>query len=174
MVAGPPAVRRLPGGGVRVRLTHREREILRALPQQLRPLLSGEQDLDTAAGWVRERLFPSAYEDPLDEYDYRELLGTTVPDQRLAAVEDFARTLDGGRLRRLTWTIDLSADEAHAWLSAVNDARLTLAMVVGVTDESVWQRGPDSADPTNIVLHYLGWLQESLLNALTHALDEEA
>jgi len=172
-MAGFQAVARLPGGGVRVRLAHRERDILRTLPQQLRPLLSGEDDLDTPAGWVRERLFPSAYEDPLDEYDYRELVGTTVPDQRLAAVDDFARTLEGGRLRRLTWTTDLSADEAHAWLSAINDARLTLAMVVGVTDESVWERGPVSTDPTSVVLHYLGWLQESLLNALMRGLDQD-
>jgi hypothetical protein len=172
-VAALEAVRRLPSGGVRVRLTPRERDILLTLPGQLRPLMAGEYDLDTPAGWVRERLFPSAYEDPLDEYDYRELLGTTVPDQRLAAIEEFARTLEGGTLRRLTWTTDLSDDQAHAWLSAVNDARLTLAMVLGVTDESVWEGRQDSNDPTKIVLFYLGWLQESLLDALTPALGQD-
>jgi len=46
-------------------------------------------------------------------------------------------------------------------------------MVVGVTDESVWERGPVSTDPTSVVLHYLGWLQESLLNALMHGLDQD-
>lgn len=165
-------IRRLPGGGVRVRLSTRERELLASLPAQLRPLLAGEHDLDTPAGPVRGRLFPAAYEDPLDELEYQELVGTQPTSDRLVAVEDFARSLQGGSARRGWWTRDLDPDEASAWLSALNDARITLAMVVGITDEGQWGRGPDRSDPTSVALFYLGWLQDQLLAALSGALDE--
>jgi len=167
-------IRRLPGGGVRVRLTVRERQLLASLPAQLRPLLAGEHDLDTPAGPVRRRLFPSAYEDPLDEMEFQELVGTQITSDRLAAVEDFARTLEGGATRRSWWSRELDPDETAAWLSALNDARLTLAMVIGVTSEDHWQRGPDRSDPTSVALYYLGWLQDQLLNALMGTLDEES
>lgn len=160
-------VRRTADGGVRVTLTTRERDLLRSLAPQLRPILAGEQDLDTAGGWVRERLFPPAYADPLDEMEYRELVADDLAQERLAALEAFAATLDGGSQGRLAWSTSLDADQAQAWLSATNDARLTLAMIVGVTAESEWERGPRPDDPTSIVLHYLGWLQEQLLAALS-------
>lgn len=166
-------VRRLPGGGVRVRLSTRERELLASLPAQLRPLLSGQSDLETPTGRVRDRLFPAAYDDPLDQLEYSELVGPQVSEDRLAAVEDFARTLEGGTTRRLTWSTDLTPDESAAWLSALNDARLTLAMVVGIRDDGEWQRGPDRTDPTSVALYYLGWLQEELLAALMGTLDED-
>lgn len=166
-------IRRLPGGGIRVRLSGRERDLLRSLPDQLRPLLAGERDVVTDAGRLSDRLYPSAYDDPLDELEYRELIGTSVSSERLAAVEAFARTLDGGTARRLTWSTHLDADEAHAWLSALNDARLTLAMVVGVTDESVWDRGPSTGDDRSLALYYLGWLQEQLLAALSGTLQDD-
>jgi len=160
-------VRRTADGGVRVTLTPRERELLRSLAPQLRPIVAGERDLDTAGGWVRERLFPSAYDDPLDELEYRELVADGLASERLAALDAFAATLDGGSAGRSGWSTTLDPEQAHAWLSATNDARLTLAMVVGVTDESEWERRPNPDDATTVVLHYLGWLQEQLLAALT-------
>jgi hypothetical protein len=164
-------IRRLPGGGVRVRLTVRERDLLASLPGQLRPLLAGEHDVQTPAGLVSGRLFPAAYEDPLDQLEYTELVGNQVSEDRLAAVEDFAATLAGGSLRRSWWSCELDADQAAAWLSALNDARLTFAMVAGITTEDHWRRGPNPSDPTSVALYYLGWLQEELLAALTGTLD---
>jgi len=161
----------LPGGGYQVRLGHPERDLLRSLPGQLRSLLAGETDLDTGAGWVRERLFPRAYDDPVEELAYRELVGTTPTDDRLAALDDFARTLDGGTAGPRTWSTTLTAEEADAWLSAVNDARLTLAMVVGIASEDDWPAAHQAGDPTAVALSWLGWLQEELLTALTTSLD---
>lgn len=162
----PSGVRRLDGGGVRVRLTPRERDLLRSLPAQLRPLVTGERDLDTSVGWVGQRLFPAAYEDPLDEYDFRELVGDTVSEERVAALDAFTATLERGTATRFTWTIELDDEGAHAWLSAVNDARLVLAMVLGVVEDGDWAERVRQGDPTGMVLAYLGWLQEALLAAL--------
>jgi hypothetical protein len=158
-------VRRLDGGGVRVRLSAREHEILSSLPDQLRPLLGGKGDGEAELR-VRARLFPPAYEDRLAEEDYRDLVGAGLSEERLAAVETFARTLARGSGGRLGWSADLTADEASAWLSATNDARLTLGVLLGITTEAEWEAGPDHANASSILLYYLGWLQEELIAAL--------
>lgn len=146
-----------------MRLGTRERDLLRSLPEQLRPVLTGEAD----PGNARDRLFPRAYEDAEHEDEYRDLVGEYLVEERLDRLDAFARTLDAGEARRLTWTVELSADDAEAWLSALNDARLTLGVVLGITDESQWESGLDRSDPSTVALAYLGWLQEELLRALT-------
>ncbi len=161
-------VRRRSDGTVEIRLSARERDLLRSLPQQLRPILIGEQPVHG----VHERLFPPAYEDPDLEHEYRELVGHSLSDERLAAIEAFAATLDEGHVRRGTWTVQLDDDAAHAWLSAVNDARLTLGVVTGITSESQWEEGPDQRNPASVALWYLGWLQEQLLDALMRGLED--
>lgn len=161
-------VARLPEGGIRVRLTARERALLRSLPGQLRAVLSGGGD----AGAVRARLFPRAYDDAEDESEYRDLVGESLVEERLQRLEAFAGTLDAGTGGRWSWTVELSGEDAHAWLSVLNDARLTLGVLLGITDEAQWERGPEEDDPSAVALYYLGWLQEQLLAALGPALDE--
>lgn len=161
-------VRRLPGGGVRVRLAVRERELLRSLPAQLRPVLSGEQQVGDSG----QRLFPAAYDDPTDETEYRELVGDSLTQERLAALDRLSRSVATGSTRRLLWTVDLDADSAAAWLSAVNDARLILGCTLGITQESAWDSGPDPDDPTSVVIFWLGWLQEELVAALMGTLPD--
>lgn len=158
---------RLPGGGVRVRLTPRERDLLASLPEQLRPVLAGE-----APPAVRARLFPPAYTEPDEEADYRDLVGEALVEERLERLEAFAATLTATEPGRLSWTVELSGEQAHAWLSALNDARLTLGVLLGITDESQWEDGVDADDPSAAALYYLGWLQEQLLAALMGDLEE--
>jgi hypothetical protein len=155
-------------GGVRVRLSARERELLRSLPQQLRPLLSGDPNAPT----VSARLYPPGYDDAKLEAEYRELIGADLITQRLAAMDAFAETLDGGSLIRGRWTTELDAEAAEAWLSAVNDARLILGELLGITTESDWEAGPTDENPTSVVMYYLGWLQEELVAALMGSLPE--
>lgn len=145
-----------------MRLTTRERDLLRALPDQLRPILTGEE----RAEQVRQRLFPPAYDDPVDELEYREMVGPGLVAGRVEALDVFARTLDTGEARLQTWTVELSAEQAAAWLSAVNDARLALGSLLGITSEQQWERGPDRSQPSSVALWYLGWLEEELVTAL--------
>lgn len=162
-------VQRLPDGRVRVRLAIRERQLLSSLPDQLRPIVGGDED---PAG-VRGRLFPPAYDDTDAEAEYRGLVGDSLVEERLEKLETFARTLASGEERRQRWTLDLSAEDADAWLSALNDARLALAAIVGIEHESDWEHGPDADDPTAVALWYLGWLQEELLAALMSSPTDE-
>lgn len=165
--------RRLSGGGVRVRLVGPERAVVAELPARLRRVLAADDAEASPGTRIHERLFPAAYADPMAELEYRATAASGLSEERLAAVDAFAATLEAGRDVAGIWTVDLDPEAAHAWLSALNDARLALAMVVGVTDEQQWEGGPDRSDRDAVLLWYLGWLQTELLDALMGHLEEE-
>lgn len=154
------------GGGVTVNLSVRERDLLRSLPDQLRPLLV---DSDEAPG-IGAALFSRGYDDEEEERKYRDLIGDDIVTQRTAALDTFAATLDGGKARGGRWRAELDAEQAAAWLSAVNDGRLALGALLGITDESAWEERSDDENPAAVVLYYLGWVQEELVTALMESL----
>jgi hypothetical protein len=156
-------------GGVQVTLGADEHTALSALPEQLRPLVRGEAP-DALAEAVRGRLFPRAYdEDDLDA-EYRDLVGDELVAGRLEQLDTFARTLAAGERTRGRVRIDLDEEEATAWLAVVNDTRLVLGALLGITTEDQWEDGPDTEDPASAMLYYLGWLEESLVEALMGSL----
>ena len=162
-------VQRLPTGGLRVCVSDHERAALRSLPHALAPLILGEQH-DDAAAEIRARLYPSAYDDPALEEEYRGLVGEELVQQRADALDTFTASLEQGTSRRGTWAVELDPEQAQAWLAVVNDARLVLAGVVGITSEQEWEQGPDPADPPSMLLWYLGWLEEQLVAAMMGSL----
>lgn len=162
-------VRRRSSGGLRITLTAQERDALRALPETLEPVLAGDADGELAAA-VHRRLFPRAYEDEESEQEYRSLVRDDLVEERIRAVAAFAATLDRGRESGRSWTIDLEPEEAGLWLTVVNDSRLALGTLLGVTSEQHWQEGPDPDNPASMLLWYLGWLEESLVQALMGSL----
>jgi hypothetical protein len=118
------------------------------------------------------RLFPEVYaDDPESSAEFRRYtegdLKTAKIDQAgaiLAALPDE----HGGEVR-------LDAEAAEAWLRALNDARLAMGVRLGVKEGTDLGEELDdavAADPTSTrvfqlsVYAYLGYLQESLLNAL--------
>ena len=151
-----------------VHLSTREHELLQSLPGQLRPLLAGDATMPT----LQSRLYSRGYDDDELEQEYRSLTGDDIVSERTAAMDAFAATLENGRERLGRWRVDLDADEAAAWLSAVNDGRLILGALLGVEDESAWEEHVDDDNPTSVVLYYLGWLQEELVMALSAGLSE--
>jgi hypothetical protein len=69
-------------------------------------------------------------------------------------------------LRR--WSVDITEDEAGAWLGALNDLRLALGVRLGITED--FEGDIDPSDPRAPALHilsYLGWLEENLVEALS-------
>lgn len=158
-------------GGVEVVVDAEERDALRSVPPQLRAIVESS-DPTPAAEQVRRRLFPAAYADEELDAEYRELAQPDLVEGRLDALDTFLRTLDGGSRRGRRWQVHLSGEEAEAWLAVVNDARLVLATVVGITDEAQWEHGPDHEDPASLMLYYLGWLEEELVGALASTLDD--
>jgi hypothetical protein len=159
------AVRRAGDGGVRISLGATEHAALAALPEQLRPIVAGEADTDLAQA-VRARLYPAAHAEADLDAEFRALIGDELVTGRLDQLATFSRTLDTAQRRRGGVTITLDADEAAAWLAVVNDTRLALATLLGITSEDEWEAGPDPDDPASGLLHYLGWLEEGLVTAL--------
>ena len=110
------------GGGVELRLSSDERSLLAGLVEELRALLDGAPGDPSL-----RRLFPPAYEEEDDESAYRDLMGGELLDGRLSALDVVAQTLDRKRL---------SADEADAWLRALNDLRLALGTRLDVKEDT--------------------------------------
>jgi hypothetical protein len=146
-----------------------EARVLRKVASEVVGLLTdGFDHEDPVVG----RLFPDVYPDrPEESGEFRHFtegdLKTAKIDQAgavLAAVPAGA----GGEVR-------LDAEASEAWLRALNDARLAMGVRLGVTGDTDLQEELDEAvlrDPTSTrvfqlsVYAYLGYLQESLLNAL--------
>jgi hypothetical protein len=67
----------------------------------------------------------------------------------------------GGRVR-------LSDDQAQAWLSALNDVRLALGTVLDVTEDMPDELPPEDPRAPHLgVYHWLTWVQESLIQAVS-------
>ena len=143
-----------PEGDFRLRLPQAERDLLRHLRTELGRLL------DAAPGDPSlRRLFPPAYDDEADETEYRRLMRDELLDGRRRALQVLEETADRDRL---------SADEAQAWLTALNDLRLVLGTRLDVREETLLH-GLDPGDPRapELALYaYLSWLQEGFVEAI--------
>jgi hypothetical protein len=141
-----------PDGGVLLRLSPEERALLTGLASDLRAQLDGKPSDPSL-----RRLFPPAYEDDEDERAYRELTGDELLDGRRRALEVLAATAGED---------SLSAQQADAWLRALNDLRLVLGTRLDVREDALLE-GPQS--PELAVYGYLSWVQELLVAALAPA-----
>ena len=148
-----PRIQRTPTGEFELRLAAEERTMLRSLPQQLRELLSSDDP-------VLGRLFPPAY--PEDEHlqaEYASLVRDDLLDQRLGAAQVMAETIDAERL---------TEDQILAWLGALNDLRLILGTRLGAADDDLPEiEEDDPMAPAHALYHYLGFLEEQVVEALS-------
>jgi hypothetical protein len=147
-------IERIPGGDFRLRLPQAERDLLRHLRTELGRLLDAAPE-DSSL----RRLFPPAYDDEADETEYRRLMRDELLDGRRRALQVLEETADRDRL---------NADEAQAWLTALNDLRLVLGTRLDVREETLLH-GLDPRDPRapELALYaYLSWLQEGFVEAL--------
>jgi hypothetical protein len=150
-------VERTKKGDFRLRLSAEERDVLRALPPQLRDLLgTGDPAL--------KRLSPPAHpDDPKKEAEYRELVGGELDAQRRRALEVMESTIEAERL---------DEEQISAWLAALNDLRLVLGTRLDVT-EDMYEEGmaeDDRREPAFALYLYLGWLEEQIVAALAESL----
>ena len=115
---------------------------------------------------VLARLLPDAYgDDPEAAGEFRRYTEQGLRSGKVAAARTVLATLpsDGGRVR-------LSAGDAEAWLRSLNDVRLALGVVLGITEDYERAFGElDPEDPRQAYLHvydFLTFLQETLVRAL--------
>ena len=145
-------------GTFRVRLPVEEREVLAALPGQLRDALdAGEPTL--------YRLFPPAHADDDDaNAGYARLVGASLLEGKLRALEHLERTAHAETL---------SEDDLGAWLGGLESLRLVLGTQLDVTEASYGPLDPSDPDAPRLALyHWLSWLQEEVVHALATTLPE--
>jgi Domain of unknown function (DUF2017) len=145
-----------------LKLDPHERELLHQLLSEMRTLL--EADLPREDD-VTRRLFPDASDDPREAEQFRELVGDELRATKLAAVNAVDEEIAAGDSGELS----LRADEVHALLSVLTDMRLAIGTRLGVTEEKMGAEldPSDPEAPAWSVLHWLGWIQESVLSSIT-------
>ena len=159
------AFKRVGRDRLRVRLSQDEVAVLRGLPDQLRTVLGEDEDEP-----VNRRLFPPAYLDVADierDAEYRRLMHDDLVSEKLANLDLVTASLERGSPSVRRWTVELTDEEAAAWLGVLNDLRLALGVRLDITED--YDGDVDDTDPRAPafrLLSYLGWLEEQLLDAL--------
>lgn len=148
------------GGAVRLALAEHERSLLADLAEQLGELLEGGDLRDGAVA----RLLPSAYPDDAEaDAEFR----------RWTADDVTARKLDGARtVGDLLATDDgegvvLDDHQQQVLLRTLTDLRLVLGQRLGVTADGFDASDDEHELVMRDVFDWLGWVQESLLQAIT-------
>jgi hypothetical protein len=143
-------------GTFRVRLPEEEREVLAALPGQLREALDAEEP-------TLYRLFPPAYvDDDAGNTDYAQLVGDGLLDGKLRALVHLERTAHAETL---------TEEDLGAWLGGIESLRLVLGTQLDVTEESYGPLDPSDPDAPRLALYqWLSWLQEEVVQALSTTL----
>ncbi|GAA2701114.1 DUF2017 domain-containing protein [Micromonospora olivasterospora] len=145
-----------------------EVRVLRKVASEVVGLLTdGFDHSDPVVG----RLFPEAYPD--DAPDTAEFRRYTEGDLKTGKIDQAGAVL--AALPESSGEVALDAEAAEAWLRALNDARLAMGVRLEIKDGTDLGAELDAAvaaDPSSSrvfqlsVYAYLGYLQESLLNAM--------
>jgi len=141
-------------------LDSHESGILRDLVRQMRALLKESESEDP----VHKRLFPSAYEDNEDSESFRDMTSGDLTSMKLEALD----VVDEAVGRRDKGITTLSQEEGEAWVRALTDMRLAIGTRLEVTEETMSVE-PEPDDPAAAplqILHWLGWLQESIIDQM--------
>jgi hypothetical protein len=168
------------GGMICLRIGSEEAAVVRLLIDQLLDLLGDVGESESFEGMpdlrlsentsvpadpVLARLFPDAYrEDQGASAEFRRYTEASLREGKRAAAQTVLQTLgEGGE-------VFLDAEQAQAWLRALNDLRLALGTRLDITEEILEQmRTFDWDDPRNAgyaAYDWLTYLQESLVHAL--------
>ena len=154
-----PTVRRGQDSTLRIKFGAQEAALMRQVVNEIGQVIAGEE---TTA--IHQRLFPDAFDDPEETKKYNAMVHDELRANKMRALDAIRNNLgDPGRV-----SVTLSSGDAHLWLTALTDIRLALGVRLGATeDHMVREPDPDDPDgPAMAVLHWLGWLQEMMVENL--------
>lgn len=114
-------------------------------------------------GAVRERLFPAAHrDDPVIAAEHRELTEEGLLHGRTDRLGQCRADLALGPA-----DLDLDDDAADRWLTVVNDLRLSIGTVIGITaDQDAELDTDDPLIEAKLTYHWLTAMQDSLVRAV--------
>lgn len=156
MARGEP-VRRTRRGDFELGLGSKERDVLRALPAQLRELIEHE---DPSSDPAMARLYPPAYlDDPIENLEYERMATDELTAGRRASIDSMEASIGAERL---------TEEQVLAWLGVLNDLRLVLGTRLDVTEETTDDDFPidDPRAPAWALYGYLTWLVDGIVRAL--------
>jgi Domain of unknown function (DUF2017) len=137
-----------------------------AFPEDLDAILDSGGPTSPPEDPVLARLFPDAYgDDPDAAGDFRRYTEPGLRSGKVAAARTVLATLpdEGGRIR-------LSPGDAEAWLRALNDVRLALGVLLGISEDYERELSDvTGTDPRSAYLQVYDWLtflQETLVRSL--------
>ena len=114
--------------------------------------------------------FPRAYLDPTEDEAETEWQGAVHEDlvrQKSAAVGALVDSLDEGAPGpKGTLELTLAQESVEQWVSALNDVRLALGVVLEVSEDEVRLEPDDPRAPGLELYGWLTWLQGSLVDEL--------
>ncbi len=144
-------------GRIHGRLDDGEVPLLRQLVEDVMRLVRADEPNDVTA-----RLFPDASPDAETAKAMHELIHDDLREAKLEAARALLGSLtDDGRL-------DLDAETAEQWLTALNDVRLAIGTAIGVTEDDY---DADTGDDAMHLYHWLTFLQDSLVEAVSANVD---
>ncbi|MCW2830668.1 MAG: hypothetical protein JWP31_1360 [Aeromicrobium sp.] len=128
---------------------------------------------------VLQRLLPDAYrDDPADAGEFRRFTERSLTSAKVHNAETLIGSLiDGGLSFGVVPDADADAvevelddDEVQAWLRALTDVRLSLAVRLGIEDDDdaliVAASDDDATAAMSEIYDWLGYVQETLIAAL--------
>ncbi|GAB2978883.1 DUF2017 family protein [Frigoribacterium salinisoli] len=149
-------------GGVRLTLAEHERGLLVDLAGQLGGLLEGGDRRDGAVA----RLLPSAYPDDAEaDAEFRRWTSDDVTARKLEGARTVARLFAADQGEGVL----LDDERQQALLRTLTDLRLVLGQRLGVTADGYDETDDEHELVLRDVFDWLGWVQESLLQAITEA-----
>jgi hypothetical protein len=162
-------------GGATVRFEDVEVAALRDLAAQVGQVLGGGVP-EHGSDPIRDRLFPRAYIDPTEdraESDFQSVVHEDLVRAKSDAVAALIADLDASAGRRDRVTLELDRAGVEEWVGALNDVRLTIGVVLGVTEDDADDEDPPADDPRAAGLatyHWLTWVQGTLVEVLMEAM----
>jgi hypothetical protein len=152
------------------RFSPEEVKVLRQVATEVVALLTDGFDRDDP---VVERLFPDVYrDDPTAAADLRRYTEGDLKTGKIDQAGAMLAALPGSGGTEVA----LDDESAEAWLRALNDVRLAIGTRLDVRDDMILEDELDDAvmrDPTSArvgqlsLYAYLGYLQQSLIDAMT-------
>ena len=168
-------IERRSDGGATVRFEGIEVLALRDLAAQVGQVLGGGVP-EHGSDPIRDRLFPRAYIDPTEdrsETEFQSVVHDDLVRAKSDAVAALIADLDASSDRRDRITLELDRAGVEQWVGALNDVRLTIGVVLGVTEDDADDEDLPDDDPRAAGMatyHWLTWVQGTLVEALMEAM----
>jgi hypothetical protein len=151
------------------RFEQAEVDVLVQLSSEVQGLLSQSESVEPGSPSERaiDRLLPAAYRDGAEnDEEFRRFTAVGLIDRKTRNAARVRATLADGDSTGGMVTVTLDADEIQSWLRTLTDIRLTLAAGLGIENDGDEQLISDENRFAVDVYGWLGYVQETLLEAL--------